>query len=242
MDRGIYRPPAFHGGSPLCPFTPKAGANGDPKARASLFEMMEAVIRMNKTLLRCIFPALLLCQAAAAQQPPRATTIVLVRHAEKVSTAPDAELSPAGQQRAECLAQVLKDAGIKRIFVSDAKRTQQTAEPLAKALHITPVVVPGKDVATLVSDVFYGRGGSALVVGHSDTVPVVIQRAQAGTIPPIGENEYDGLYVLTVLEGGSTPVLKLRYCAASPRSAAPASMEPPAGKAPPAKKPPVKKK
>jgi phosphohistidine phosphatase SixA len=192
---------------------------------------------MSKTLLRYIIPALMLCQAAAAQQATRATTtIVLVRHAEKVSAAPDAVLSPAGQQRAECLAQVLKDASIKRIFVSDAKRTQQTAEPLAKALNIKPVVVPAKDVNTLVSDVFYGTGGNALVVGHSDSLPLVIQRVQAGTIPPIGENEYDSLYVLTVLEGGSTPVLKLHYCAVSPRSTAPASMEPPAKKTPAKKK------
>jgi hypothetical protein len=60
-------------------------------------------------------------------------------------------------------------------------------------------------------------------------------------VPPIGENEYDGLYVLTVMEGSSTPVVKLHYCAASPHSAAPASMEPPAAKEPPAKKAPVKK-
>jgi phosphohistidine phosphatase SixA len=197
---------------------------------------------MNKTLLRCILSALVLCQAASAQQPPRTSTVILVRHAEKVSAAPDALLSPAGQQRAECLAQMVKEAGIKRIYVSDAKRTQQTAEPAAKALGIKPVVVPAKDVNTLVRDVFYGTGGNALVVGHSDTVPLVIERAQAGKVPPIGENEYDGLYVLTVLEGGSTPALKLHYCAASPHSAAPASMEPADSKATPAKKTPSKKK
>jgi phosphohistidine phosphatase SixA len=192
---------------------------------------------MDKTLLRYVIPALMLCQAAAAQQAPRVTTtVVLVRHAEKVSAAPDTVLSPAGQQRAECLAQVLKDASIKRIFVSDVKRTQQTAEPLAKALNIKPVVVPAKDINTLVRDVFYGTGGNALVVGHSDSLPLVIQRVQAGTIPPIGENEYDGLYLLTVLEGGSTPVMKLHYCAVSPHSAAPASMEPPAKKTPAKKK------
>jgi phosphohistidine phosphatase SixA len=190
---------------------------------------------MNKTLLRCLLAAFVLCQMAAAQQAPRTSTVVLVRHAEKVSTAPDAVLTPAGQQRAECLAQVLKDSNIKRIFVSDAKRTQLTAEPLAKALGIQPTVVPAKDVNTLVRDVFYSAGGNALVVGHGDTLPLVIQRVQAGTVPPIGENEYDGLYVLTVMEGGSTPVLKLRYCAVSPPSAAPASMAPP-------KKTPAKKK
>ena len=142
---------------------------------------------MNKTLLRYIFPALMVCQVATAQQPPPASTIILVRHAERASSAPDSLLSPAGQQRAECLAQVVKEAGIKRIYVSDAKRTQQTAEPAAKALGIKPEVVPANDINTLVRDVFYGKGGNALVVGHSNTVPVVIERVQAGKVPPIAK-------------------------------------------------------
>lgn len=191
---------------------------------------------MKRLLIRLGLTALVLGQIAIAQQQQSATTIVLVRHAEKASNAPDALLSSQGQQRAECLAHTLKDAGIKRIYVSDVKRTQQTAEPLAKALGIKPVVVPAKDPNTLVKDVFYGAGGNALVVGHSDTLPFVIQRVQAGTIPPIGENEYDGLYVLTVLEGSSTPVLKLRYCAASPASAAPANMNPAKSETPAKKK------
>ncbi len=181
---------------------------------------------MKQLLTRFGLTALLLGQIAIAQQQQPATTVILVRHAEKASNAPDAVLSSQGQQRADCLAHVLKDAGIKRIYVSDAKRTQQTADPLAKALGLKPVVVPAKDVNTLVRDVFYGAGGNALVVGHSDTLPQVIKRVQAGTIPPLGENEYDSLYVLTVLEGSSTPAVKLRYCAASPASAAPANMAP----------------
>jgi len=184
---------------------------------------------------------LLLSQTSGAQQPSRSSTVVLVRHAEKASNDPDAVLSAQGKERAECLARVLKDSGIKRIYVTDTKRTQQTAEPLARELGIKPVILPASDTNTLVKDVFYGNGGNALVVGHSNTLPLLITRVQAGTIPPLGENEYDGLYVLTVLEGSSTPVLKMRYCAASPASAAAANMapekkEPPAKKTPPAKK------
>jgi phosphohistidine phosphatase SixA len=193
---------------------------------------------MKNLLVRLGLSALLLCQMAAAQQQPspRTSTVVLVRHAEKASNDPDAPLSAQGQQRAECLARVLKDSAIKRIYVSDTKRTQQTADPLARALGIKPTVVPANDPSTLVRDVFYGTGGNALVVGHSNTLPLIITRVQAGTIPPIGENEYDGLYVLTVMEGASTPVLKMHYCAASAPSAAPANMEPPKKKAPAKKK------
>ncbi|HKD82847.1 MAG TPA: phosphoglycerate mutase family protein [Candidatus Angelobacter sp.] len=183
---------------------------------------------MKQLLIRFGLFAFLLGQFAIAQQQQSATTVVLVRHAEKASNqnTPEVPLSVQGQQRAECLARVLKDAGIKRIYVSDAKRTQQTAEPLAKELGIKPVVVPAKDSNTLVRDVFYGNGGNALVVGHSNTLPGIIKGVQAGTIAPLGENEYDAMYVLTVLEGSSTPVVKLRYCAASPASSTPANMSP----------------
>jgi phosphohistidine phosphatase SixA len=191
---------------------------------------------MKKTLLQVLLATIILSQVMAAQQPQHMSTIILVRHAEKASADPDAVLSAAGQQRAECLANVLKDSGIKRIFVTDTKRTQQTAAPLAKALGIKPAVVPARDTPKLVQDIFYGAAGNALVVGHSNTLPTIIQRVQAGTVPAIDENEYDGLYVLTIMEGTSTPVVKMRYCAASPHTAAPASTETPAKKAPAAKK------
>jgi phosphohistidine phosphatase SixA len=198
---------------------------------------------ISKSLMKSLFfrfaaSALLLSQFAVAQQQPspHSSTVVLVRHAEKASNDPDAPLSTQGLERAACLARVLKDAAIKRIYVTDTKRTQQTAEPLARALGLKPTIVPASDISTLVRDVFYGTGGNALVVGHSNTLPLIITRVQAGTIPPLGENEYDGMYVLTVLEGSSTPVLKLHYCAASAPSAAPANMEPPKKKTTPTKK------
>jgi len=164
---------------------------------------------MKHLLIRLGLTALMLGQIAIAQQQQPATTVVLVRHAEKATNqnTPEVPLSTQGQQRADCLARVLKDSGIKRIYVSDAKRTQQTADPLAKALGIKPVVVPAKDTNTLVHDVFYGTGGNALVVGHSNTLPAIIKGVQAGTIAPLGENEYDAMYILTVLEGSSTPVI-----------------------------------
>jgi phosphohistidine phosphatase SixA len=161
-------------------------------------------------LTRVIFPALLLAQMAFAQQETR--IVYLVRHAEAASSAPDAALTPAGQRRAECLARTFKDAGIKQIFVSDAKRTQETAAPLAKELKITPTVVPAKDPSTLIRDLLYSGGGNLLVVSHSNELPFVLARMHAGTIAPIGEDEYDRLFVTTVIESGATQVSTLRYC------------------------------
>jgi phosphohistidine phosphatase SixA len=199
---------------------------------------MISMSHMKNLSVLIAFFAIVLGQAAGAQTQPtqHTATVVLVRHAEKASNDPDAPLSPQGLERAACLARVLKDTGIKRIYVTDTKRTQQTADPAAKAFGIKPTIVPVNDPSTLIRDVFYGTGGNALVVGHSNTLPLIIQRVQAGTIAPIGENEYDAMYVLTVMEGSSTPVLKLHYCAASAPSTAPAKMEPPKKKTPAKKK------
>lgn len=162
--------------------------------------------------IRTFLPVLFFCQLLSAQQSVR--TIYLVRHAEKASNDADAPLSAGGVKRADCLANMLKDAGIKQIYVTQAKRTQQTADPLAKELKITPKVLPAEDPGNLVRDIFYSGNGNILVVGHSNTLPVVIARMKAGSIPPIGENEYDKLFTVTTMEGAATPVITLHYCQA----------------------------
>jgi len=189
---------------------------------------------MKSLFLRAIFLALLLCQLASAQQNVR--TIFLVRHAEKASAAADAPLSPEGEKRAECLAITLKDAGIKQIYVTDVLRTQQTAAPLAKALKIKPTILPAKDSNGLIKNLVYTGGGNILVVGHSDTVPFVIARLQGGTVTPIGENEYDRMFVMTVAEAAGMPAATLHYCSAGTSAKATPTPAHPAKKKAPAKK------
>src|SRR5215213_9019578 len=71
-----------------------------------------------------------------------ATTIILVRHAEKaVSTSADMALSEAGAARANELARVLGGARIGAIYTTQYLRTRQTVAPLAKALGIEPVSI-----------------------------------------------------------------------------------------------------
>jgi phosphohistidine phosphatase SixA len=186
---------------------------------------------MQQLFLRVIFPALLLCQMATAQQNVR--TVFLVRHAEKASTAADAPLGPDGEKRAQCLAGMLKDAGIKQIYVTDVLRTQQTAAPLAQALKIKPTILPAKDSNGLIKNLAYSGGGNILVVGHSDTIPFVIARLQGGTVAPIGENEYDRMFVMTIAEAAGMPAATLHYCsAASPAKPAPTPAHPAKKKAP----------
>src|SRR5687768_534547 len=71
---------------------------------------------------------------------PGATTVVVVRHAEKSTDDPqDPSLSATGQERARLLTSVLKNAGVTSIYTTQYKRTRQTAEPLAQQLGIAIV-------------------------------------------------------------------------------------------------------
>jgi phosphohistidine phosphatase SixA len=153
-----------------------------------------------------------------AQSPGASGTIFLVRHAEKISDARDALLSKTGEQRATCLAQTLRDAHIGAIYATEVKRTQQTAEPLAKELGLQPVIVRGDDSGALVSNVKQDLSSrNVLVVGHSDTLPKVLSQLGITGASAIGSNDYDLLFVVTSLD--TRPGLTtLHYCpSAAPR-------------------------
>lgn len=118
--------------------------------------------------------------------------LFLVRHAEKVDNSPDAALSEKGEARAKALAEKLRDAGITAIFVSERKRTQQTAAPLAEALKIKPVVHDARDTAGMVK--LLRAQKRALVVGHSDTLPEIA--AAYGAKLERNDDEFDALWIL----------------------------------------------
>jgi broad specificity phosphatase PhoE len=146
-----------------------------------------------------------------AAQPAR--TVILVRHAERAGgMSADVGISEAGRCRAEALARMLADANVKRIYTSEVARTQQTAEPLASKLHIRPEVVPAKDTEGLVAKLRAGAPDEVvLVVGHSNTVPEIIKLLGGGSVPPIGDSEYDLLFVATLTHPNQATVVTLRY-------------------------------
>jgi 2,3-bisphosphoglycerate-dependent phosphoglycerate mutase len=139
--------------------------------------------------------------------------VFVVRHAERADAGmtagagADPDLSEAGRSRAESLAAMLKDARISAIYVTEFKRTRQTAEPLAKILGLEPTVVSSKDDNGLIERL-KSSSGNALVIGHSNTVPAIL-KALAGETVTIGDTEFDNLFVIT--GGTSRSLLRLRY-------------------------------
>lgn len=87
-------------------------------------------------------------------------TIFLVRHADKISDAPDAVLSDAGHRRAACLAKTLADTDIQQIYTSDLQRTQQTAAPLAQQRQLKPVTIPLSKPDDLIAAIKSGKAAT----------------------------------------------------------------------------------
>jgi len=54
------------------------------------------------------------------------------------------------------------------------------------------------------------------VVGHSDTVPEIIKLLGGGSVPPIGDSEYDRLFVETLTPPNRATVVTLRYAGCAP--------------------------
>ena len=169
--------------------------------------------------------ALVLASVLAAAQGATATTappapkaasavkvVILVRHAEKGDDPKDPGLSPAGKARAEVLATSLKRHKIGHVFVSDTKRARETAAPLAKARGLTPVEVTlanGSDAyvnAVVASIQALPAGSSALVIGHSNTLALVIDALGGPQVPPLCEKQYAVMYTLMML-GSEIPQL-----------------------------------
>jgi len=142
-------------------------------------------------------------------------TVIFTRHAEKSLTPPtDPSLTEAGQRRAELLAAMLADSGVEAIYVTELRRTQQTAAPLAERVHIKPTIVPAKDVNQLVNDIRSRKKGVVVVVGHSNTLPKIIA-ALGGPSLEIPDDRYDNLFILT-LEPTRSALLRIHYGDAMP--------------------------
>jgi len=55
------------------------------------------------------------------------------------------------------------------------------------------------------------EGGSVLIVGHSNTVPELIRELGDIDVPPMADDEYDTLYVLSVPSFGHSSLLRMEY-------------------------------
>ncbi|MEL6635349.1 MAG: phosphoglycerate mutase family protein [Bacteroidota bacterium] len=137
----------------------------------------------------------------------------LLRHAEKDTVGRDPGLQPAGLARAERLAAILGELPLRRIYSTNFQRTRLTVSPLARALHLpTQSYAAANQKALLDQLLEQAPGGQYLLVGHSNTVPQMLNYLSGKAVyTDIPEAVYDRFYVASVFRDGRVAVLDLQY-------------------------------
>jgi len=144
-----------------------------------------------------------------AQESER--VVILVRHAETEFPA-DAEnprnpfLHEVGLAQAARLAELLAPAGLDHVFSTEYRRTWSTATPTAHAVGLEVEAYDPRDLPGFAAQLktMHGR---ILVVGHSNTTPMLVEALGGDPGEPIDEaTEFNRLYTLTWRDGGLTTV------------------------------------
>jgi len=94
------------------------------------------------------------------------------------------------------------------VFVTELKRTQETAAPTARAAEVSPTVVPANDIAALAQKL-RALNGNALVVGHGNTIPDLLKALGITTPATIPEDDYTEIFA--VLVGDAPKLVRLHY-------------------------------
>ena len=156
------------------------------------------------------------CVGCSDESVTDITAIMLVRHAEKAA-GKDPPLTAAGRERAEALVAAVDGAALSAIYATTYQRTQLTAEPTARALSMTPVIFPVEESAEqhasdLAADILAKHaGGRVLVVGHSNTLPLIIEALGVESVPAIADSDYDDFFVVIKSGKGPGHLVRARY-------------------------------
>lgn len=155
---------------------------------------------LGKMIVALAMFALAACAPAAAPDASAsagagdANTIYVIRHLQKAE-GDDPPLTNEGSAAAVRLAMMLEDAGIVAIYSTPTRRTMETAVPLASALGLTITPYDPRNSQAMV-DAVRALEGSALVVGHSNTVPDIVSRFGGQPVPQLTESDYGTVFAI----------------------------------------------
>lgn len=146
-------------------------------------------------------------------------SVVLVRHAEKVTDDPkerDPELTPKGRERAARLGTMLGKANVSRLVATEYKRTQHTLVPLSERVGKPVEVRSAAQTNDLVRELRDAPPGSATVVAtHSNVLPRILEALGGGPLRNVGadgtlaDDDYARVLVMSVGCSASAAVVEL---------------------------------
>lgn len=127
-----------------------------------------------------------------------ASTMYLIRHAEKVDDgSKDPVLTIQGEHRAQNIANQLSTAKIEKIYATDYQRTQLTAKPLADFLGLEIISYDPSKLSEF-ADQLKAEAANALIVGHSNTTPMLTYLLSGQPVMSLDEEDYDNIFQVSL--------------------------------------------
>lgn len=143
----------------------------------------------------------------AAATDAQAITVYLFRHAEKQTVAAggdDPALTSAGIERAETARVILHDIDFTTIYSSNYRRTMQTAEIIRGTRSGAIEHYDPRQLAEFAEKIKNAPADSVLlVVGHSNTTPMLTHLLSGQPVSAIDESVYHHLYRVGINAGAA---------------------------------------
>jgi 2,3-bisphosphoglycerate-dependent phosphoglycerate mutase len=151
-----------------------------------------------KFVISVLFLFCVFASGAAAQEK----TILLVRHAEKVDSSADPELSPEGKQRAERLVKKIGKYCPGAFYSTGFKRTRDTLAPLAAKRKKEIQIYDARQPQALIDQIMKGRTKRVVISGHSNTIPGLANLiAKKELFKNLDDSEYSVIWLIKLKDG-----------------------------------------
>lgn len=149
---------------------------------------------------------------AGASVPPVAppTTVIILRHAERLSDEKDAPLSEAGRARARALVPLLAELKPDVVVVSELQRTRQTVAPFLEGTKRSPLVRSNEKCVELAAEILREWPGKTVLVAWHRGPNVDLARALGakGPFPQWTHDTYDRYWVITIAADGAATLVE----------------------------------
>ncbi len=155
---------------------------------------------------------LLFTAGTGAAQKDSITKVFIIRHAEKADDgSKDPPLSEAGKNRAAALAKTFSKTRIDGIY-STPYKTRETVSVLSAQTGVSVVNYNPMDTEAIWSLVRNQKGKNLLFAGHSNTVPLILNRlTQSEGYKDLPETKFDNIWILLLKGTELVDLIHLTY-------------------------------
>ena len=139
-------------------------------------------------------------EQSIAQTEGESFTIYLIRHSEKDILSEnqlDPPLTTCGIERSEYLRSFFEDINIKNVYSTNYLRTIKTAMPTALSKKVGIQYYDSNNLKLFSKQLINSKQNS-LVVGHSNTTPILAGLLTGKVMNPFNENIYNRVYKVII--------------------------------------------